>query len=266
VTTGAGAGEPTGPAAPAVLEIDGVTAGYGAVTVLRTVSITVEQGSIVTLLGPNGAGKTTALRVASGFLRPRIGSVRIDGIEVTDRSPHAHARLGLCFVPEGKGVFRSLSVRENLRLSIPPWEKDARVSVALDAFPVLKKRLESRAGVLSGGEQQMLALARCYLARPKVILADELSMGLAPNLVDAVFASLSELAATGVSVLLVEQYINRALELADTAYLLDRGVISYAGPAADLNEDEVVSSYLGIQEVSTSADEPAPGEAPPQAE
>jgi branched-chain amino acid transport system ATP-binding protein len=250
----ASASEFAEPAAPAVLQIDGVTAGYGAVTVLRTVSIVVEQGSIVALLGPNGAGKTTTLRVASGFLRPKIGSVRIDGIEVTGQSPHAHARLGLCLIPEGKGVFRTLSVRENLRLSVPPWEKNAEFSAVLDTFPVLKKRLESRAGVLSGGEQQMLALARCYLARPKVILADELSMGLAPNLVDTI------------SVLLVEQYINRALELADTAYLLDRGVISYAGRAADLDEAEVVRSYLGVKEALAATDEPASGEASPEAE
>jgi branched-chain amino acid transport system ATP-binding protein len=262
----ASASEFAEPAAPAVLQIDGVTAGYGAVTVLRTVSIVVEQGSIVALLGPNGAGKTTTLRVASGFLRPKIGSVRIDGIEVTGQSPHAHARLGLCLIPEGKGVFRTLSVRENLRLSVPPWEKNAEFSAVLDTFPVLKKRLESRAGVLSGGEQQMLALARCYLARPKVILADELSMGLAPNLVDTIFEFLSGLAATGVSVLLVEQYINRALELADTAYLLDRGVISYAGRAADLDEAEVVRSYLGVKEALAATDEPASGEASPEAE
>src|SRR6202022_190270 len=156
--------------------------------------LAVEAGTIAALLGPNGAGKTTLLKVASGLMRPAAGTVMVAGRDATAMSPSRRARLGLCLVPEGRGIFPRLTVRENLRLQGPPWAKDAPVEAALEAFPILRDRLGQRAGTMSGGQQQMLALARCYLARPSIVLLDEVSMGLAPRIVDEIFASIQALA------------------------------------------------------------------------
>jgi branched-chain amino acid transport system ATP-binding protein len=238
--------------APA-LEIRGVTGGYGRTTVLRDVDVTVAAGSIDALIGANGAGKTTLLRIAAGLLTPTAGAVLLAGEDVTQVSAHRRARAGLCLVPEGRGIFRNLSVRENLSLWIPKGS-DTDMGQVLDVFPVLRPRLSQQAGTLSGGEQQMVALARCYLASPSVVLLDEVSMGLAPRIVDQIFESLVNLAATGVSLLLVEQYVNRALEMADTAHVLTRGSISFAGRAADLDEDTVVRGYLGADIHAVAAD------------
>jgi branched-chain amino acid transport system ATP-binding protein len=227
------------------LELRGVDAGYGASAVLRDVTIDVPRSRVVALLGPNGVGKTTTLRVASGLLRPTSGAVVVGGQVVSRTSPARRARLGLCLIPEGRGIFRSLTVRENLELLIPPWRKGASIDPAVEAFPVLGQKLRQVAGSMSGGQQQMLALSRAFLSAPKVVLLDEVSMGLAPVIVDQIFESLRALAATGVSVVLVEQYVNRALEMADTAYLMARGGIVWSGPAAGLDSDALTKAYLG---------------------
>jgi branched-chain amino acid transport system ATP-binding protein len=231
---------------PPVLELTGISAGYQRTTVLRDVSLQVPAGKIVALLGPNGAGKTTVLRTATGLLKPSAGTVRIMGADVTGAAPNRRTRAGLCLVPEGRGIFRSLSVRDNLRIQVPTWSKDKSVDRVLDVFPVLRDRLNQTAGTMSGGQQQMLALARSYLSNPSVVLLDEVSMGLAPKMVDQIFAAIRQLASTGVALLLVEQYVNRALELADIVVLLDRGTVAFNGPAAELEQDAVLRGYLGI--------------------
>jgi branched-chain amino acid transport system ATP-binding protein len=239
------------PTAPNVLELRSVTAAYGQSTALWDVSISVTAGTIDALLGPNGAGKTTLLRVAAGLLKPREGTVTLAGEDVTSAPPHRRAQQGLCLVPEGRGVFPSLSVKDNLTLSIPPWKKDKDMEPALDAFPVLRERMRQRAGSMSGGQQQMLALARCYLSGAKLVLLDEVSMGLAPRVVDEIFASLQALAALGVTLLLVEQYVNRALEMASSVHLLNRGQITFSGPPGRLDENAVLEGYLGADLHST---------------
>jgi branched-chain amino acid transport system ATP-binding protein len=207
------------------------------------------------LLGPNGAGKTTLLRTASGLLKPRSGRVLISGEDVTSQPPNRRAKSGLCLIPEGRGIFRSLTVRENLRMQVPTWSKDSSVDQAIEAFPVLGQRLGQLAGSMSGGQQQMLALARSYLSNPSVVLLDEVSMGLAPKVVDEIFESLRQLAATGVSMLLVEQYINRALEMADVVVLLDRGQVAYDGQPSNLEQDAVLRSYLGLDRGASGSTE-----------
>ncbi len=234
-----------GDATAAALELRAVSAGYGASAVLHDVSITVPRSSVVALLGPNGVGKTTTLRVAAGLLRPASGAVVIGGRESSKAAPFRRARQGVCLIPEGRGIFRSLTVRENLELLIPPWRKEKSIDPAVQAFPVLGQRLSQVAGSMSGGQQQQLALARAFLSAPAVVLLDEVSMGLAPVIVDQIFESLKLLASTGVALVLVEQYVSRALEMADTAYLMARGAIAWSGPAAALDTDAITRAYLG---------------------
>jgi len=229
-----------------VLEFDGVTAGYGRTTVLRDVGFAVQPGTVTAMLGANGAGKTTVLRTAAGLVRPTSGEVRIGGTRANRRAPHQRARDGFCLIPEGRGVFRSLTVRDNLRLQVPPWRRGAAVDEAVEAFPVLGERLTQVAGTMSGGQQQMLALARAYLAKPRIVALDEVSMGLAPKVVDEIFASLRTLAEAGIALLIVEQYVHRALELADQVVLMDRGSTAYVGAAASLDDGELMRSYLGV--------------------
>jgi branched-chain amino acid transport system ATP-binding protein len=240
---------------PGFLEVRDVTAGYAETTVLRGVTIEVREGAIAALLGPNGAGKTTLLRIAAGLMRPTAGAILVGGEDCTRRAPHARAREGLCLIPEGRGVFPHLTVRENLLLQVPPGRDKAGVERGIDAFPVLGDRLGQRAATLSGGQQQMLALARCFVARPKLVLLDEVSMGLAPKIVEEIFEALAKLAAQGVSLLLVEQYVTKALEISDAVYLLNRGEITFSGSPSDLDEDAVMRGYLGIEEVSMAEKE-----------
>lgn len=228
-----------------LLELDSVVAGYEGTTVLREIRISVPPRSIVAVLGPNGAGKTTLLRVAAGLLSPRSGRVLLDGEDVTGKPASARAKRGICLIPEGRGIFRSLTVSENLLMYTPPGNREQRLELALGAFPVLKDRLGSIAGTLSGGQQQMLALARIHMAKPRVVLLDEVSMGLAPLIVNEIFDSISQLSQQGVSIVLVEQYVSRALEMADHAYLLNRGTVAFAGRPADLDEATVLKGYLG---------------------
>jgi branched-chain amino acid transport system ATP-binding protein len=210
-----GNGQPALRTAAGVLQLRAITAGYGRTTVLRDVGLVVPAGKVVALLGPNGAGKTTLLRACAGLLSPSDGQIALHGQEVTRLKPFQRTRLGLCLVPEGRGIFPNLSVKENLALQIPPWKKQGSIEPALEAFPILKERLSQTAGSMSGGQQQMLALSRCFLADPKVVLLDEVSIGLAPRIIDEIFQALDTLARAGVSLLLVEQYISRALHAAD---------------------------------------------------
>jgi branched-chain amino acid transport system ATP-binding protein len=227
-----------------MLEVRGVDAGYGASTVLRDVSLVVPDASVVALLGANGAGKTTLLRAVTGLVRPTAGTVVLDGKDVTGWAPFRLQAAGLCQIPEGRGVFPHLTVRENLLLQAPSGAYQAAVERAVDGFPILGERLSQRAGSLSGGQQQMLALARAYVSDPKLVLLDEVSMGLAPLIVDEIFEFLSRLAQQGVALLLVEQYVSRALAAADYVYLLNRGRVSFAGEPSELGDDAVYEHYI----------------------
>jgi len=230
-----------------VLEIESVTAGYGDTVVLRDVSLSVPDSTVVALLGPNGAGKTTLLRAASGLIKPMSGQVMLAGEEVTGRKPYYMSRRGLCHLPEGRGIFPSLTVRDNLILQSPKGSEAASIEKAVTTFPVLGSRIKQFAGSLSGGEQQMLALVRTFLSEPKIVLVDEASLGLAPLIVDRIFKTLKQIADAGVSLLIVEQYVTRALELADSVYLLHRGQVVFSGPANEVQGDEVFERYLGIE-------------------
>jgi branched-chain amino acid transport system ATP-binding protein len=228
-----------------MFSLDNVHGGYNGATVLRGVSITVPEDAVVALIGPNGAGKTTLLRVASGLLPMTSGRMVLDGQEVTGWSSDALARAGVCHVPEGRGIFRGLTVRENLRLQAPPG--DPSVKAAVEAFPRLAQRMNQRAGSMSGGEQQMLALAHAYLGTPRVVLLDEVSMGLAPNIVNEIFDHLRVLASRGTSLLLVEQYVHRAMAMAGHVVLLVRGQVAWSGPADGIDEERITREYLGTE-------------------
>jgi len=228
-----------------VLELQGVVAGYGATTVLRGVDLTVPDGVVVALLGANGAGKTTLLRIASGLLHPTSGRLLVDGEDVSRAAPSSLVRRGVCHVPEGRGVFAPLTVRENLLLQAPRGEESVALDRAVSAFPRLGERMGQVAGTMSGGEQQMLALARAYVQHPKVVLLDEVSMGLAPKVVDEIFDFLGLLSGQGVSLLLVEQYVTRALAAADYVYLLNRGEVAFAGEPGELEGEDVFTQYVG---------------------
>jgi branched-chain amino acid transport system ATP-binding protein len=227
------------------MELRDVHAGYAGTPVLRGVSLTVPGGAVVALLGPNGAGKTTLLNVASGVLSPDAGSVWIDGIDVTAEPSHRRAARGLCHVPEGRGIFPTLTVRQNIALHVAPDAVAEAVAQAVEAFPVLGRRLTQPAGTLSGGEQQMLALTAARVRRPSVVLLDEVSTGLAPRVVDEIFAFVAVLAAGGASLLVVEQYVTKALAIADYAYILRRGSVAFVGEPAELSDETVFATYLG---------------------
>jgi branched-chain amino acid transport system ATP-binding protein len=213
--------------------------------VLRDVDLVVPDGSVVALLGPNGAGKTTLLRVASGLLRPAAGQLLFDGVDVTGEPAYHLAERGICHVPEGRGVFPALTVADNLRMQAPAAVDRRATALAASVFPRLGERAGQLAGTLSGGEQQMLALAHAYLAEPKVVLLDEVSLGLAPIVVEEIFGHLDQLAQSGTSLLLVEQYVTRALALADYVYILNRGQIRFAGEPAEVGDETILESYLG---------------------
>jgi branched-chain amino acid transport system ATP-binding protein len=228
-----------------MLVLDNLDAVYAGTNVLRGVNLTIPPSSVVALLGANGAGKTTLLRAASGLLRPTSGRILLDGEDVSRATPHDLVKRGVCHVPEGRGVFPNLTVEDNLIMqSLPGSEADA-IERAVSAFPKLGQRLTQTAGTMSGGEQQMLALARAYVQSPRFVLLDEVSMGLAPLIVDAIFEFLAVLAAEGASLLLVEQYVARALEVADYVYLLNRGQVAFAGEPAELDGADVFQTYVG---------------------
>jgi branched-chain amino acid transport system ATP-binding protein len=224
-----------------------MSAGYGAIRAVRDVSIEVGAGQLVCLLGANGAGKSTCLRSIVGLHRPIVGSVKLDGEEISTRPAHRVIRSGLAFVPEGRMVVAPLTVEENLGLSRFAGrgvERDLLDRV-FGLFPRLKERSKQVAGLLSGGEQQMLAIGRAMMTDPKILLMDEPSMGLAPAVVDLVFAGIAELHKQGQSILLVEQNVEIALEVSEYAYLIKRGEIVASGPAAEMRHgDGVREAYL----------------------
>ena len=233
-----------------LLEVEQLSAGYGDISILRKISLSIRSGQVVALLGANGAGKTTTLRAVSGMLKVS-GRVRLQGADVAGLPPERIAGLGVAHVPEGRGTFSHLSVDENLRLGA--WLRRDRAGIDADRermfghFPRLKERLTQQAGTLSGGEQQMLAIARALMLKPRLLLLDEPSFGLAPRLVDQLFDALQVIREQEqVSMLVVEQNAHAALALADTAYLLEQGTIVDSGPAADLRSDQRVRrAYLG---------------------
>jgi branched-chain amino acid transport system ATP-binding protein len=244
--------EPDSPRAPdALLAIDGLRVDYGAIAAVKGVSLAVGAGEVVALLGANGAGKSTMLRSISGLVRPRSGRIRFAGVAIERLAPPRIVRLGLAHCPEGRRIFGSLSVLENLRLGATA--RADRTDAAADRerlfelFPILRERAHQAAGTLSGGEQQMLALARALMARPRLLLLDEPSLGLAPLMVQAIFATLASLKREGVTMLLVEQNMALALALADRAYVLRTGEIRLSGTAAALKADHerVAEAYLG---------------------
>ena len=234
-----------------LLEVDELEAGYGPVTVLRGISFSVEEGRIVTVLGPNGAGKTTTLRAISGMVR-RSGSIRFDGEDVSSSSPEKMARRSVAHVPEGRGTFTGLTVEENLRVGAFPRRDRAGIAEDVercyDYFPRLEERRTQHAGAMSGGEQQMLAIARALMLRPRLMLLDEPSLGLAPKLTRELFTILERIAREeGVTLLLVEQNANLVLKFADDAHVLEAGRIVMSGSAGDIEADEGIRrSYMGL--------------------
>jgi len=232
------------------LELDDVHAGYGRIEILHGVNLKVPAGSVVALLGPNGVGKTTTLRAISGTLPVTSGTIRLNGRRIDNRRPSAIASRGLVLVPEGRGVFPALSVLDNLRVahhSAPkalagPW--DAWLEEIVATFPRLGERLEQAAGSLSGGEQQMLAVCRALVGSPEVVLFDELSMGLAPLVVAELFERVAALRDAGRTIVLVEQYLTYALELADICYVLAKGEVVWAGEPAELRNSSAAATHL----------------------
>jgi branched-chain amino acid transport system ATP-binding protein len=232
------------------LELRDVRAGYGRIEVLHGMDLQVPDGSVVALLGPNGVGKTTTLRAISGTIPVTSGTIRLDGRRIDNRRPSTIASRGLVLVPEGRGVFPSLSVEDNLRIahrSAPaavagPWE--AWFDGIVDTFPVLGERRTQAAGSLSGGEQQMLAVCRSLVGDPRVILFDELSMGLAPLVVAGLFERVAALRDAGRTIVLVEQYLTYALELADICYVLAKGQVAWVGEPGELKRSSTAEAFL----------------------
>jgi branched-chain amino acid transport system ATP-binding protein len=237
-----------------MLKIDKLVAGYGKVQVLHEISIHVPKGQLVTLIGSNGAGKTTTLRAISGMIEPESGSITLNGTSIAGLPSHEITRLGLAHSPEGRRVFPTLSVTDNLLLGAfprltgkrPKGEVEKDMQRMFELFPRLQERREQLAGTLSGGEQQMLAMARALMLNPDVLLLDEPSMGLAPKLVEEVFATIARLKKANTTMLLVEQFAAAALDVADYGYVLENGRLAGAGPADQLKNDPAVrAAYLG---------------------
>jgi len=223
---------------------------YGPSQALFGVSVAVEPGTVVAVLGANGAGKSTLARAASGLVPRSAGSVRFDGHDITRLSPHRIRKLGLTYIPEGRGIFPGLSVLDNLRMAVAQERRQDRaraIDRAIERFPVLGTRRAQRAGSLSGGEQQMLALGRAMMAKPRVLLLDEPSLGLAPVMTDVTFEKIGEIHKLGTAILLVEQNVSRALSLVTRAYVLESGNVIMHGSSEELaNNKQVQAAYLGI--------------------
>lgn len=228
-----------------MLRLERVQAGYGRVPVLHGIDVAVPDGSTVALLGANGAGKTTLLKVAVGLLRPTAGRVLIDDEVVNSARTFQRARDGLCLIPEGRGIFRQLTVRENIAMFVSGRDVDGAMERASEAFSMIGERQGQVAGTLSGGQQQILALTRALVTDARVVLADELSMGLAPVIVDEIFHALDALRAQRRSVLLVEQYVDRALALAEYVYILHKGRVAFVGEPSQCRDHEIFERYMG---------------------
>jgi len=235
-----------------MLELNDVHARYGAIIALRGVSIYISKGELVALLGVNGAGKSTTLGCIAGVLRPWQGGITFEGASILGKSPEQIARLGISLVPEGRDIFPSLNVEENLRLGAftrsEKSEYRRNLGEVYDLFPVLKERLQQPGGTLSGGEQQQLAIARALMSSPRLLMLDEPSLGLAPALVDQIFELIARLHQRGVTILLVEQNVDRSLEIVDRAYLMNTGLIESHGSAQQLRaHTDIEGIYMGMQ-------------------
>lgn len=234
-----------------MLEVEDLVVRYGAIEALHGLSLRVERGQIVTLIGGNGAGKTTTLRTISGLLRPAKGRIAFEGKSIGGLPPHEIVRLGIAQSPEGRGIFPNLTVDENLDLGAYQRKDHAEVANdrerALTLFPRVRERLTQLAGTLSGGEQQMVAMSRALMARPRLLLLDEPSLGLAPQIVKTIFGVIREIKASGTTILLVEQNAHMALDVADVGYVLEVGKIVMSGPGKELaKSDAVRKAYLGV--------------------
>ncbi len=235
-----------------MLELKNIYARYGAITALRGVSMAVGNGELVALLGVNGAGKSTTLACIAGVLRPWKGDLLFHGSSILGKSPEQIARLGISLVPEGRAIFPSLTVEENLRLGAftrsEKTEYNRNLGEVFELFPVLKERLQQPGGTLSGGEQQQLAIARALMSSPRLLMLDEPSLGLAPALVDQIFELIARLHQRGVTILLVEQNVERSLEIVDRAYLMNTGLIENQGTPEQLRAHaDIESIYMGVQ-------------------
>jgi len=228
-----------------MLRLESIDAGYGRTRVLHSVDLAVPDGSTVALLGANGAGKTTLLRVAAGLLPPTAGRVVVAGRPVGRRPAYARSRQGLCLIPEGRGIFRQLTVRENLAMYAGGRRVDTALQRAVEAFPILGERMSQVAGTLSGGQQQMLAVCRALVVEAPLIMADELSVGLAPVIVDEIYTAIDALRRAGRSVLLVEQYVDRALAVADYVYILHKGRVAFVGEPDQCRDEHLFDRYVG---------------------
>ena len=233
-----------------MLKIENLTVYYGAVRALENLSLEVNPGEIVTLIGANGAGKSTTLRAISGLAKVKSGRVLFEGKPITGLKPHLVTGLGIAHVPEGRGIFSNLTVAENIDLGA--WLRKDKAGIksdlerALAVFPILKERFQQRAGTLSGGEQQMLAVARSLMSRPKLLMLDEPSLGLAPQIVERIFKVIVEINQTGTPILLIEQNAYLALKTAHRAYVLETGQLLMSGPTSELREsEEIKKAYLG---------------------
>ncbi len=234
----------------AMLEIRDLQVYYGMIQAIKGISLDVNQGEVIALIGANGAGKTTTLHTITGLLRPKTGSIMFDGVDITRIAPHKIVSMGMAHVPEGRRVFSELTVLQNLRLGAYTRKDKNEIEESLAGvykrFPRLEERKNQIAGTLSGGEQQMLAMGRALMSKPKIILMDEPSMGLSPIFVNEIFQIIQDVSADGVTVLLVEQNAKKALSIADRAYVLETGTISLEGNAQDLlNDDSIKKAYLG---------------------
>ena len=232
----------------ALLTVDELSVKYGAVQALFDVSLTVNEGSMLAVLGPNGAGKSTLARAVSGLVPSFSGKTTFDGGDITKAKPHLIRRAGLVHIPEGRGIFPGLSVEDNLNMAVrsvgTPEERNTALERSYELFPVLHERSRQRAGSLSGGEQQMLAMARALAVKPRLVIADEMSLGLAPIVVDTVFENLERAKNDGVSILLIEQFVHRALAMADQCVILNRGTVAWTGSTSEARQ-EVIDRYLG---------------------
>ena len=233
-----------------LLEIDGLVARYGRITALAGVSLRVDEGEIVTLIGANGAGKTTTLRAISGLVRPAAGTVRFGGADLRALTPSSIVRLGIGHAPEGRRVFPRMTVRENLELGAYTRSGKAEIAgdlrAVLETFPRLAERIEQKAGTMSGGEQQMLAIGRAMMGRPRLLLLDEPSLGLSPLFVQTIFSVIRRINERGTTVLLIEQNAHQALAVASRGYVLETGRVAFAGSSAELlASEDVREAYLG---------------------
>jgi branched-chain amino acid transport system ATP-binding protein len=227
------------------LDVADLRGGYGRTEVLHGVNLRVPAGKAVALLGSNGAGKTTLLRTIAGLNPTRSGTIELNGVNIEDRPAHSRTRAGICLIPEGRGIFRRLTVQENLAMHGGKKDIKQVIERAASLFPVLKERLSQQAGTLSGGQQQMLALARALVKDPTVVLADELSVGLAPVVVDEILEAVAVLESEGKSLLIVEQYVERAVAMADYVYIINKGTIVFVGEPRQCASGAVFDRYLG---------------------